>query len=71
MKISALEPESTRKNTYWSDTSLLKNGLDSAQFDDLERRDLLHAGRSGYRCGRIPLNLGLQAMANTPSRLLP
>ena len=39
-----------------------------AQFDDLERRDLLHAGRSGYRCGRIALNLGLQAEAKTPSR---
>ena len=40
-------------------------------FDDLERRDLLHAGRSGYRCGRIALNLSLQAVAATPSQLEP
>jgi hypothetical protein len=42
-----------------------------AQFNDLERRDLLHAGRSGYRCGRIALNLSLQAVAETPSRRRP
>jgi hypothetical protein len=36
------------------------------QLGDLERRDLLHAGRSGYRCGRIALNLGLQAASNRP-----
>jgi hypothetical protein len=41
------------------------------QFDDLERRDPLHAGRSGYRCGRIALNLGLQAAAKTPSQPEP
>ena len=41
------------------------------QFDDLERRDLLRAGRSGYRCGRIALNLSLQAVAATPSQLEP
>ena len=39
-----------------------------SQSDDLERRDPLHAGRSGYRCGRIALNLGLQAVAKTPSQ---
>ena len=38
------------------------------QSDDLERRNLLHAGRSGYRCGRIALNLSLQAVAETPSQ---
>jgi hypothetical protein len=42
-----------------------------AQFDDLERRDLLHAGRSGYRWGRIALNLSLQAVAETHSRRRP
>jgi hypothetical protein len=31
----------------------------------LERRDPLHAGRSGYRCGRIALNLGLQGAAKS------
>ena len=42
---------------------------DDAQFDGLERRDLLHAGRLGSRCGRIALNLSLQAVAETPSQL--
>ena len=42
-----------------------------AQSDDLERRNLLHAGRSGYLCGRIALNLSLQAVAETPSQLEP
>jgi len=41
------------------------------QSDDLERRNLLHAGRSEYRCGRIALNLSLQAVAETPSKLEP
>ena len=40
--------------------------LARGQFDDFECRDLLHAGRSGYRCGRIALNLGLQAASNRP-----
>jgi hypothetical protein len=31
----------------------------------------LHAGRSGYRCGQMALNLGLQAVAKTPSQLEP
>jgi hypothetical protein len=32
-----------------------------AQFRDLERSDLLHAGRLGYRLGATALNFGLQA----------
>jgi hypothetical protein len=35
-------------------------------FDDLERRELLHAGRSGCRHSRTALNLGLLAGAKTP-----
>jgi hypothetical protein len=31
------------------------------QFDDLERREPLHAGRAGYQYGFAALNLGLQA----------
>jgi hypothetical protein len=34
------------------------------QFDDLEGRDLLHAGRAGCRDGFAALNHGLEAMAN-------
>jgi hypothetical protein len=49
MPISRVEPESTRKSAYRGDTKFAKEWLDSVQFDDLERRDLLHAGRSGYR----------------------
>jgi hypothetical protein len=41
------------------------------KFDGLERCDLLDARRSGYRFGRIPLNLGLQAVAKTPPHLGP
>jgi hypothetical protein len=33
-------------------------------FADFELRDLLDAGCSGYRYGRIALNLGLQAAQN-------
>jgi hypothetical protein len=36
---------------------------DDTHFDDVERRDLLHAGRLGYGCGRIAPNLGLQDVA--------
>ena len=41
-----------------------------AEFGDLERSDLLHAGCSGYRCGRIALNLGLQARVEQAAELL-
>src|SRR5271167_3087718 len=43
-----------------------RQDLAEAQFGDLERRDLFHAGGSRCRCGRIALNLGLQALANRP-----
>jgi len=39
-----------------------------AQFDELERRDLLGPGRSGYRQSRTALNLGLHAVTKTPSQ---
>jgi hypothetical protein len=45
--------------------------LADTQFDDLEHRDLLHTGRSGYRYGWSALNLDLQAMVEAPSQLGP
>jgi hypothetical protein len=44
-----------------------RQDLADAQFADLKRDDLLHAGRSGYRHGRTALNLGLQTVPNKPS----
>ena len=44
-------------------TSLLVE-TDSSQFDDFECRNLLDAGRAGYRHGFAQLSLGLEATAN-------
>jgi hypothetical protein len=41
--------------------------LAETQFDDLECRDLLHAGRAEYHYGVTGLNLGLEAMATGAS----
>jgi hypothetical protein len=38
------------------------------QFEDFEWRDLLGAGRSGYRQSRTALNFSLQAAAKSPSQ---
>jgi hypothetical protein len=43
-----------------------RQDLSGAQFEDLERRDLFHAGCSRYRYGWVMMNLGLQALANRP-----
>ena len=42
--------------------------LDGAQFDDLARRDPLHARRAGYRYGFAALNFGVRAMADGGAR---
>jgi hypothetical protein len=50
MPISGVEPvEGTRANAYRGVRQFAEEWLDSTQFDHLECRDLLHAGRSGYR----------------------
>ena len=45
--------------------SMADHWLVETQFDDLECRDLLHAGRTGYSYGFAALNVGLQAAAKT------
>jgi hypothetical protein len=50
MPISGVEPvEGTCANAYRGVRQFADEWLASAQFDDLECRDLLHAGRSAYR----------------------
>jgi hypothetical protein len=50
MPISGVEPvEGARANAYRVVRQFAEEWLASAQFDDSECRDLLHAGRSGYR----------------------
>jgi hypothetical protein len=49
---------------------LRRNGplVFAGQFDDFEWRELLHAGRAGYRLGGTAVNLGLQAVTKIPSQ---
>jgi hypothetical protein len=60
----ALARNAKRHLISYAEFPLRRNPRET-QFDDLNCRDLLRAGRIGYQDGFATLNLGLQAVAKT------